>query len=64
MIWSSPLLAFASMAISFLVTHQVIALASAPRSSRPALPASASRSAQAPTQDWYDLRHAGTPPRT
>jgi hypothetical protein len=43
MIWSSPLLAFAAMAVSFLVSYQVIALATAPRS------------APAARQDWHDV---------
>jgi hypothetical protein len=54
MIWSSPLLAFAAMAVSFLVSYQVIALATAPHLSRSAKPASASGSAQPAADDWYE----------
>jgi hypothetical protein len=59
MIWSSPLLAFASMAISFFVSYQVIALATAPRSSRSAKSVSSSGSAQVGAQDWYDVPASG-----
>jgi hypothetical protein len=54
MLWSSPLLAFAGMAISFFVSYQVIAVATGPRSSRAAKPVSASQSMQT-TDDWYDV---------
>ena len=53
MLWSSPLLGFAGMAISFFVSYQVIAVATGPRSSRAAKPASASGSTTA-AEDWYD----------
>ncbi len=58
MLWSSPLLAFASMAISFVVSYQVIAVATGPRSSRVAKPPSAPESTQA-GGDWYDVLPAG-----
>lgn len=59
MIWSSPLLGFAAMAVSFFVSYQVIALATAPRSSRSAKPPSASGSGQVGADDWYDAFPAG-----
>jgi len=51
MLWSSPLLAFAAMAFSFLVSYQVIAVVTRPRSSRTAKAAAA--------EDWYDAPQGG-----
>jgi hypothetical protein len=59
MLWSSPLLGLAGMAISFFVSYQVIAVASGPRSPRRAKPLTASGSAQAPADDWYDVPRGG-----
>jgi hypothetical protein len=56
MIWSSPLLAFGAMAISFVVSYHVIALSTAPRSAKPA---SASGRPPVPADDWYDLPAGG-----
>jgi hypothetical protein len=59
MIWSSPLLAFAAMAVSFLVSYQVIAIAGA--GARSSKPASTSGAVQAPADDWYHLPAAANP---
>ena len=56
MLWSSPLLAFAGMAISFFVSYHVIAVATGPRSPRSTKPPSASGSA---ADDWYDVPASG-----
>jgi hypothetical protein len=58
-LWSNPLLVFAGMAISFFVSYQVIAVATAPRASRSAKPLSASGSVQVAVDDWYDVLPAG-----
>jgi hypothetical protein len=55
MLSSNPLLALVSMAIGFGVSYQVIAVSTAPRSSRSAKPVSASGSAQVAGDDWYDV---------
>jgi hypothetical protein len=53
MLWSSPLLGFAGIALSFFVSYQVIAVGTRPNPFRTAKPVSASGSMPA-AEDWYD----------